>query len=342
MCCVVFITGRELNENRDEIKSILQSEEYGYIPKKPIDLAAEVLSEETNFCAGKATLYSIRLDADADGGRISFPIRLCLPSKKELHKIVVFINFRPDVPDRYLPAEEIIDRGWGFASLYYQDVTSDNGDFSDKAAGVLHNDTEDGCGKIAMWAWAAMRVMDYLQTRDDIDKKNIAVAGHSRLGKTALVVGAFDERFAFVHSNDSGAGGSALYSLIDENGEHIADLIKHFRFWFCKKYAGYIGKEKELPFDQHYLMSLIAPRVLSIGSAVNDLWATPPAERRSAEMASLAWESLGCKGLSHAELSEVDKMYHEGRVGYYVRSGNHYMSRQDWINMLDFFDKNLN
>lgn len=40
-------------------------------------------------------------------------------------------------------------------------------------------------GKIALWAWAALRVMDYLQTREYVDLKNVAVVGHSRLGKTA-------------------------------------------------------------------------------------------------------------------------------------------------------------
>ena len=42
-------------------------------------------------------------------------------------------------------------------------------------------------GKIAMWAWAAMRVMDYVMTLPEIDRDNIAVIGHSRLGKTALL-----------------------------------------------------------------------------------------------------------------------------------------------------------
>ncbi len=333
--------GTELVRNRDKIKELLQSEEYGYIPSASCEVKAEIVSIETNFCAGNAVLQNIRLDIRTEDGNVTFPIWLCLPAKEKRSKTVVFINFRPPVPDRYLPAEEIIDKGWGFASFCYTDVTSDDADFGDKAASVL-SDKGKKCGKIAIWAWAAMRVMDYLCSRDDIDLRNIAVAGHSRLGKTALVAGAFDERFAFVHSNDSGAGGSALYSMIDENGEHISDLNRHFPFWFCEKFPRYIEKEKQLPFDQHYLMSLIAPRVLSVGSAVNDLWATPPAERKSAELASAAWEHFGFRGLAPAEESEVDKCYHDGKVGYYVRSGNHYMSRRDWLNMLGFFDKNLN
>jgi len=45
-------------------------------------------------------------------------------------------------------------------------------------------------------------------------------------------------------------------------------------------------KETEMPFEQYMLMSLIEPRTLSIGSAIEDLWANPPAEFYSAAKAS--------------------------------------------------------
>ena len=39
---------------------------------------------------------------------------------------------------------------------------------------------------IAAWAWAASRVVDYLATDPVIDANRIGIAGHSRMGKTAL------------------------------------------------------------------------------------------------------------------------------------------------------------
>ena len=79
---------------------------------------------------------------------------------------------------------------------------------------ILYKDGKrkpNDAGKIAMWAWAAQRVMDYAQTLVDVlDLKNGVVCGHSRLGKTALLAAATDERFAFVYSNNSGCSGAAV------------------------------------------------------------------------------------------------------------------------------------
>ena len=80
----------------------------------------------------------------------------------------------------------------------YQDVTSDDGDFTNGLAGMIYPDEKRGktqCGKIGLWAWAAGRVMDYACTVPEIDHDRIGVVGHSRLGKTALLAGALDERF---------------------------------------------------------------------------------------------------------------------------------------------------
>ena len=41
-----------------------------------------------------------------------------------------------------------------------------------------------------------MRLVDYLETRNDIDLERIATTGHSRGGKMALLTAALDERFA--------------------------------------------------------------------------------------------------------------------------------------------------
>ncbi len=334
------IQDENLVKEREQIKRILQEKEYGFIPQYTGEVVAKLLSEDEKFFAGHAVISKYSLECEVNGERVAFPVQYCRPKGKEKQKIVLLINFEPEVPARFLPAEEIIDRGWGFVSFCYKEVSSESAEW-DNVARVLKGEGEYAPGKIAMWAWAAMRVMDWLYTLDEVDKDRVGVAGHSRLGKTALLTAAFDERFVFCHSNNSGSGGAALYAYRNEESEPIENLVKVFPYWFCPNFQKLVDKEKELDFDQHYLLSLIAPRLLSVSSAKDDLWANPIAEQKCAEKASIAWQAFGEKGLTPVEHCEIDKTYHDGKVGYYVREGGHFLSRKDWNFLLDFLDKHL-
>lgn len=96
-----------------------------------------------------------------------------------------------------------------------------------------------------------------------------------------------------------------------------------------------------MPFEQYMLMSLIEPRTLSIGSAIEDLWANPPAEFYSAAKASEIGALFGEKTLEYVEHPETNKIYGD-KTTYYVRSGKHFISRDDWKKFLSVFDRNLN
>ena len=330
--------------DREKIKNILQTEEYGFLPKLPKMVWAEQIKSsdaDKVFCAGKAPIERFILHAQTGAGEVQFPFSVCLPQKTAKKKVVVFLSFDKEIPNKYLPAEELIDSAWGFACIHYESVTSDTPEI-DENARILSAGEKERVGKLMVWAWSAMRVADYLLTREDIDCKNLAIAGHSRLGKTALIVGAFDSRFAFVHSNCSGVAGASLYSMHEEQHEDIKILAEIRPYWFSQKYQSYVGKERELPFDQHYLMGLIAPRVLSVGSAEKDIRANPQGELEGARAASAAWERLGKTGLIAPNSAKVGENYHEGNVGYYMREGRHYFSREDWQRALSFFDKHLN
>lgn len=88
-------------------------------------------------------------------------------------------------------------------------------------------------------------------------------------------------------------------------------------------------------------MSLIEPRTLSIGSAIEDLWANPPAEFYSAAKSSEIGALFGEKTLEYVEHPETNKIYGD-KTTYYVRNGKHFLSRDDWKKFLSVFDRNLN
>ena len=201
-------------------------------------------------------------------------------------------------------------------------------------AKVGYNDT----GKIVMWAYAAMRTLDYILETEDTDRSNIAVAGHSRLGKTALVAGAFDERFICAYSNNSGCSGAAITR--GKAGEQVAVITKAFPFWFCKKYRDYADRHDALPFDQHFLVSAIAPRQVYIASAAEDTWADPESEYLCCAASSEYWKLYGKTGFVGEDRAPiVGDIFHDGSIGYHLRSGEHYFSREDWNKFLNYFLK---
>ena len=336
-----LMTDKEWSERRSELKALFCQHEYGYLPLPPRKLIATVLSEETTFCASKATLRKVLLTVLTETGEFSFPIYCTVPNTQEKCPVVVHINFRDAVPDRYMPSEEIVDHGYAVVSFCYKDVTSDDNDFTNGLAGTFFpSGVRQGAsaGKIMMWAWAAMRVMDYLQDQEWADKDRIAVAGHSRLGKTALVTGALDERFSFVYSNDSGCCGAAISR--DKVGESVSRICTVFPFWFCENFKQYIDNEEALPLDQHFLMSLIAPRHLYVASAQEDEWADPNSEYLGCHAVSPVYEMMGKTGIvSPDRLPEPGDAFHEGTIGYHLRTGSHYFSRYDWLRFMEYMDK---
>jgi len=321
---------------REKMLRILLEEEYGFLPPKPTDIRFEVKKNVIpNFCAGNATCDRITAHCKIDDRVFSFGFNAILPTDDKKHPFFVHVNFRPDIPDRHQPTEEIIDHGFALLTFCYEDVTKDDGEFTDGLAGILYENGErspSDAGKIAMWAWAAQRVMDYAETlSDNLDLNCAVMCGHSRLGKTALLASATDERFAFVYSNDSGCAGAAITR--GKQGESIEAIYDRFPYWFCEKFSEYVGNVDSMLFDQHYLIASIAPRRVLVGSASEDLWADPYSEQLSCFAASDAFD----KGFVCPDRqAEVGEKFFDGDLGYHLRSGLHYFSRNDWNRLIEF------
>lgn len=319
--------------DKEEMLAVLQREEYGFLPSPPDKLEFDVKENAVkNYCAGKAKLHRVTLTVTVKERKFSFPVTAVIPTAEGKHPFYVMLNFRPEVPDRYLPSEELVDHGFAVLSFCYKDVSSDDGDFSDGLASLFFEGSErpdNAPGKLMLWAWAAMRVLDYAETCKELDLNRAGVCGHSRLGKTALLAGALDERFSFVHSNDSGCSGAAL--SLNKTGERIADITRVFPYWFCPRYASYAEKDESLPFDQHWLLACIAPRAVLVSSADGDHWAHPDNEFLTCLAANEAWETKGQSGfLAPDRFPETGELFGEGTVTYFLRKGKHYFSREDW------------
>ena len=334
------VTADDVNDRRLEILDILSVNAYGRFPPKPRRVTGSMENTGERTCCGHALEKDVTVCFDTPKGNYFFPVNYFEPVGGGKHPLIVCINFRPDRYDKYVPAEEVIDRGYALASFCYEDVTSDDGDFSDGLAGMFDRPMDGtGFGKITLWAYAVSRVIDYFSTLDNIDPDEIAVIGHSRLGKTALWCAANDPRVKYVCSNDSGCMGAAYHRTHHEGGETLADITRVFPFWFCNNLLRFPDHMEKLPFDQHLLIAACAPRYVCVNSAEQDAWADPCSEQLSCAAASPMWTLYGREGFIGPETpAKVGDGFPEGHIAYYLRDGKHYLGRADWNHFMDFID----
>ena len=162
------------------------------------------------------------------------------------------------------PMGEVLNRGWGYATLSYSEIQPDRADrWTEGVIGLTlkagqTRPAPDEWGTISAWAWGISRAIDYLQTDPAIDARRIAITGMSRLGKTVLWAAAQDERVAAVFSVVSGEMGAAL--IRRDWGETLDDMAQNFPWQFAGNLQKWVGRWDELPVDQHMLIALCAPR----------------------------------------------------------------------------------
>lgn len=324
-------TPRQWEERRKEVRQILFSNMFGFCQVHTKSVEGKIEKHDKKLFGKKAVYDRVKVQVEMEEGSFAFPCHLVLPKTEQKVPVFVYISFERGYMEELLPTEEIIDHGFGVAAFCYQDIATDANDGCTQGMSVFGGRCrEDAWGKIAMWAWAASRVVDVLIEREEIDAKRIAIAGHSRAGKAALVAGALDERFSCVISNDSGGGGAAIFR--GKEGE----MVKNFRggssaLWFAPKFPEYAEREAEMPFDMHFLTALTAPRNLYIASGSEDFYADPKSEFLNAVETSRVYELYGLKGLvTPDELPKADAPLSEGMIGYHMRTGGHFLSRYDW------------
>jgi hypothetical protein len=239
------------------------------------------------------------------------------------------------------PYTYLLEHGYGVATVAYGEIEPD--EKREPASAALPSSPRTlapavspaDWGTIGTWAWGLSRALDYLETHPRVDPKKVAVLGFSRLGKTALWAGAQDERFALVISNASGAGGAALNKRIF--GETVRHLTSHFPYWFAPNFNKYTDNESELPFDQHELLALIAPRPLLVTSGTTDIGADPKGEFLSVLHASPVYQLLGSPGFPSSEMPPPS-VFVPGRISYFLRPGSHDVTLEDWQAMVRFAD----
>lgn len=362
-------------ERRPELKRLFQHYMYGYVPSRPRNVTAAVEREDRAYFNGKATKREVALRFGS-ASTSPIHLLLVVPNARNrpapVFVCIAFCAPFAAVNDPTIPIpsgwmypgpgivdhkateaargsavntwniERTIDRGYAVALFYNGDVEPDDPNSRDGIrwkllrSGRKEHDPLDW-GAVAAWAWGAQRVVDYLVKDRDIDRGRIAVVGHSRNGKAALVAGAFDDRISLIIPLQAGCGGTApSRGTVGESVERINSAFPH---WFNANFKKFNDQPDRLPFDQNALTALCAPRPVLFSNAEEDAWANPAGQFDVLRDASRVYSFLGVEGLKATTMPPLNTLV-DSRLGYFIRPGKHSMTRQDWDAFLDFADRN--
>ena len=168
------VTKDNWESRRKELRAALEKYSYGHTPEVPDQVWGVVIEEDNDAFAGKCCLQKIRVVFNMERGVFDFPFQLIVPKNVKRPPVFLNIGFLRELPNKYVPAEEITDAGYALAMVCYEDIVNDAhyGDYSDGLAAFFGVDICRGpeeWGKIGMWAYGASRILDYLFTREDVD-----------------------------------------------------------------------------------------------------------------------------------------------------------------------------
>ena len=322
------------NRRRPELASLIQHYEYGDLPSLKTSPRAELAYENRSAMNGKAWLreFAVYMAADAPpvhllvllpNGRnlrqnpapvflgvafvgnqtITDDPGVRLPTCWQYERHVGIVNNRATQATRGTAAatwnpDMILDAGYGLALFQANEADPDT---KDQRGGLQpwvrsqEQHTPEKWGTIALWAWTACRMVDVLASDPAIDSKRIVAVGHSRLGKTVYLATAMNQRIAMAIPVQAGCGGTA--PARGTVGESVKAINTSFPHWFNSRFKQFNDRPQALPFDQHALAALIAPRPVLLPNASEDQWANPDGRFSIQQAADPVYRLLGVPGL---------------------------------------------
>ncbi len=339
-------------QRRPELLRLVTTYMYGKAPVLQHPLQWQVDSLDTNyqFVKGKkerrytrkiVTIYLTQKKADGP----LFHAEIITPNEAS-GPVPVFMMFGGNrLAKGFGAVEKILKRGYGVSVLNTTEGVPDGKDaFTRGAIPAYYADGQayrrpDEWGCLAAWAWEASRLLDYLQTDLLVDASKVAILGHSRMGKAALWTAASDERFAMAFPVNSGCGGGALSRRMF--GETIWAMNNHFPYWVCDNFQQFNMREQYLPFDQHTVIALVAPRPVYLATGLDDSWADPLGEFLAGKAAEPVYSLYGRRGIGCEKQPAVDDAMNKGYIAYHIRTGGHAILDYDWDKFLEYADRFL-
>jgi hypothetical protein len=348
-------------KRRPEIVEDFDREIYGRVPKVTPKVKWEVTSM-TKEVNGDVPVITKKLVGHVDNSSyplITVDIQLTLTTPANATGPVPVImefgfvfppGFKPPAPPPGTSVatgptwqQQVLAKGWGYASLIPTSVQADNGaGLTQGIIGLVNKGQPRGAddwGALRAWAWGASRALDYFETDKAVDAKQVGIEGLSRYGKATIVTMAYDQRFAIAFVGSSGEGGAKLHRRnFGELVENVAGSGEYH--WMAGNFIKYAGplNWNDLPVDAHELVALCAPRpvFISAGSPkVEGGWVDAKGMFMAAVAAGPVYQLLGKKDLGVKDFPPIETPLIDGDVAWRQHSGGH-TTVPNWPTFLTF------
>ncbi|WP_077924337.1 dockerin-like protein [Spirosoma sp. 209] len=275
----------EWKYRRAELAALAQEFEYGYKPNTP-----------SSAVTGSFADNRVTVSVTDNGKTISFVCSITYPTTgSKPYPAIVGIG------GSNLNNTALLNMGVAIITFPNNQVAQQtNGSSRGKGLFFDMYGSDHSASATMAWAWGVSRLIDALEKTPaaNIDPARLGVTGCSRNGKGALTVGAFDERIKLTIPQEPGAGGAASWRISDAQlagGKTVQTLsqIVNENVWFRQSFSQFSKTSDKLPFDQHSVLALCAPRALLVIENTSIDWLSPVSSWNTAHAAHKVWQALG-------------------------------------------------
>ena len=348
-------------DRRPELFQEFDREIYGRVPSNTPKVQWVVVSTKDDK-VGNTDVTVQKLQGIVDNSifpsiEVKMDLTLTLP-KQSLKPVPVIVELSFVFPAGMRPPlvsnapveptwqEQVVSRGWGFATIIPTSIQADNGAGLTKGIiGLMNkgqNRKADDWGSLRAWAWGTSRMLDFFATQNQIDAKKIALMGHSRYGKAVAVAMAYDPRFATAFVSSSGEGGLKIHRR--NYGEKVENVTGSAEYhWMAGNFIKYGGplQWSDLPVDAHELLALCAPRPVFVGAgSTGDLWVDPKGMFEACLEADPAYRLYGKVGIEPSEFPPIGTGILTGQIAWRQHEKGH-TPGPNWPFFLDFAAKHF-
>jgi hypothetical protein len=314
-------------KRRVEMKQILEDYEFGHMPPPPGNVTGKLTSSQI-IQSGSATLTwrQVHLSFGPDQ-KLGFDLSIFSPALEHLQATagapptIIHLTYRTGT-NSLAPYAEAFSRGYAVAQIDYKQLGADAPNF--RQTGFFPAYPGYDWNDFAAWAWGVSRAVDYLVSDPATAKSMLIVTGVSRLAQSAELAGAFDERIALVAG--VGCGCAFRFTGHGRGGKQgLDEVIDQNTYWFGPNLPQFYGQTDKLPFDQHWMVALTAPRRFILCNGLDDQYVNGNGVAQSYLAAKPTFAMLGVAD----------------HLAQNFRPGRHGFEAADWLAILDFADQQL-